>query len=135
MENKYIRLLKQARKDFESNEKIDFDDFEKRLGELGIETDSKSLWRQIYNPGDSNLDFQVMGLEAYFQLLEYEELNEARESSVKASRQARNAIIIAIITLITSIAFSIWQISKPVQIDQEQINSINKRIESLEKSD
>ena len=92
MEDKYIQLLKKAKEDFESNKPINFDDFKERLKAYDIKTDPNWLWNQIYNPGTADYDQQVMTLEPYFKLLEYDELNEAR----KDSKQAKIYAIIAI---------------------------------------
>lgn len=118
MEDKYIQLLKKAKKEFESDVKINRAQFKERLENLKIDADTDGLWRQIYNTGTkSDNDSLVMGLDAYFKLLEYEELKQAREASadaskqaLKASRQARKALWISIIALGVSIFFSVWEI-------------------------
>lgn len=55
-----------------------------------------------------------------FKLLEYEELKEARKSSRQAMKVARWAIIISIITGISSIYFSYKQLNKPLTIEKIQ---------------
>lgn len=112
MEDKYIRLLKQAKEDFKSNNAIKFDEFKKRLKEFDIQTDPVPLWKQIYNPISDDFTAQFMTLEPYFQLLEYDELKEARKDSKQARKEAKNAMKWAIIALIVSSVFALIQIIK-----------------------
>lgn len=66
--------------------------------------------------------------EAYFQLLEYEELNEARASSRKAHWTAIFAIIISIIAMGFSVYYSHLQLTTPshVIIDTPRTNRANR---------
>ena len=111
MEDKYIRLLKQTKEDFDSNSPINFDQFKKRLEDYKIKADPQTLWFHIYNPATiQKFGFKVMGLDAYFKLLEYEELNEARKDSKQARREAVTAVKWAKYALIVSSVLAFIQI-------------------------
>lgn len=66
----------------------------------------------------------ILGVDSYFTLLEYDELEEARKSSKAANRWAITALAISIITVIISIVFSVIQLKTPTEIKQSQINTI-----------
>ncbi len=51
-----------------------------------------------------------MSVDDKFRLLEYVELNEARESSLKATKQASIAILFSFVSFVVSIGFSIYGI-------------------------
>lgn len=70
----------------------------------------------------------ILGYNAYFNYIDYLELQEARSNAETAKRDARISIYIATITLLVSIAFSFAQIVKPVKIDQKQINDVLEKI-------
>jgi len=66
----------------------------------------------------------IMNMEAYFRLLEHEELKEARQSSKEARKYAIIAICISIIAMVISIIFSIIQIITPTKIDNTQFQKL-----------
>ena len=70
----------------------------------------------------------VMKANAYFTLLEYEELEEARASSKQANVWAIVALTVSIIGTLCSIGFSIKQINTPTEIKQSQIDQITKTL-------
>ena len=70
----------------------------------------------------------VMKADGYFSLLEYEELEEARESSKHANKWATIALIVSIVATVCSIGFSLKQIYTPTEINQEQIDQITQTI-------
>ncbi|EGU30858.1 hypothetical protein VIBRN418_16266 [Vibrio sp. N418] len=62
-----------------------------------------------------------------FRLLEYEELKEARESSIDANKTATRAIWLSIVTLLCSIFFSLYQVITPISLPIE----FNKEISNI----
>lgn len=64
----------------------------------------------------------VLSYEAFFNYLDYLELQQARKSAQDANFYARVAIGIATLAFIVSVIFSIWQINHPVKIDESQLN-------------
>lgn len=68
----------------------------------------------------------LMNAEGYFTLLEYEELEDARESSKQANKWAIIALTVSIISTLISIGFSIKQINTPTEIKREQVEQILK---------
>ena len=62
--------------------------------------------------------------DGYFNLLEYIELKEARESSKKALWWAIAAMILSAVLAITSIIVSMIQLNSPVRIDDSQLKII-----------
>ncbi|MBA4241490.1 MAG: hypothetical protein C0448_12250 [Sphingobacteriaceae bacterium] len=70
----------------------------------------------------------VMKADAYFKLLEYEELEEARTSSRQANVWAIVALSVSIIGTLCSIGFSLKQINTPTEIKQGQIDQITKTL-------
>ena len=90
---------------------------------------------------DDDLDVHqlVLTLEAYFHLLEHQELQEARQASQVANRNAKNAvnvavgaIVVSIVVAITSIAFNVFQMfsSDVVTVDEAQVANIQEFIRS-----
>lgn len=70
----------------------------------------------------------TIGYDAYFNYVDYLELQEARKNAETAKRDAKISIYIAVWALVVSIIFSIIQIIKPVEIDQRQINDVLEKI-------
>ncbi len=65
-------------------------------------------------------------MEAYFQLLEYIELKEARSASKKATYFAFAAIVISIVAMGFSIYFSNKQLKSPTMIEPTQFEKIEE---------
>jgi hypothetical protein len=83
-----------------------------------------------------NLTICYMKFDAYFSLLEHEELQDARQSAKTAKYIAIIAIGISIIATLFSIHFSVKQISSPVVIQQDQFNKIeNLKFDSTSLND
>jgi hypothetical protein len=79
----------------------------------------------------SAANLYILKTESYFYLIDYQELQEARQASLDANRNAKDAhdtakiaIYISIAALILSAAISIWQICSPVKINQDQIDKL-----------
>jgi len=68
-----------------------------------------------------------------FRLLEYQELQEARESAATAKKHALIAICISIASLLASICFSIYQVATPVTLDQKVLAIQEKQLAATEK--
>lgn len=64
----------------------------------------------------------VLSYEAFFNYLDYLELQQARKSAKDANFYARIAIGIATLAFVMSALFSIWQINHPIKIDENQLN-------------
>lgn len=75
-----------------------------------------------------------ISIEGKFQLLEYQELQEARQSAQQAKKDANLAIIIAIATFIVG---TLIQIYTPLHIDSEQLKLLrsssvtHKKLETI----
>jgi hypothetical protein len=67
-----------------------------------------------------------MDMDAYFKLLEYVELTEARKSATTATRFASIAIVISILSMGASIYFSKLQLDTPTKIDESQFELIKQ---------
>ncbi len=73
-----------------------------------------------------------------FRLLEYEELKEARESSIEANRMATRAIWLSILSFLCSIFFSLYQVITPISLPDKyyaeisNIGSLLKKVVVLE---
>lgn len=106
----YIKLLKQGKERLESGKHMTYGEFKGIISVLKIKRAPGTLFREIYGPPLGEDREEDICLDAYFNLLEYEELKQARESSKSASKLALWAIGIAIVTLLTSIGFSTWGI-------------------------
>lgn len=96
--DKYIQLLKKAKEDFDSNTLISYSQFDKRAAHLKIQDNRHVLWQQIYD-SPTEMGNRHIGLDAYFKLLEYEELKQARRSSLVATIIAIIAIVLNLLTL------------------------------------
>ncbi len=68
-----------------------------------------------------------------FRLLEYKELQEARESASTAKKHALIAIGISIVAFIASVGFSIYQITTPVSLDQSVVAIYQEQTDILKK--
>ena len=73
----------------------------------------------------------TLSYDAYFNYLDYIELKEARKWSKDAEKHAKVAISIAIVSLVLSIIFSIWQILQPTKINEEQFDDVISLIKFL----
>lgn len=92
-------------------------EFDKLTGEIWTETQTKNdndqaLYRIIYS--------------AAINYLEYQELQEARQSSKTAKKLAIGAIIISSLLALSSIVISIYQLCHPatIRIEQKQVCEI-----------
>ncbi|UII32191.1 hypothetical protein LVD17_00030 [Fulvivirga ulvae] len=97
-EDIYIRLLKEAKSDLDNNVTMTRDEFRRKLEDKNIRVPEYDTYCSIYRNTSTNSIPCFMNIEAYFKLLEYEELQEAR----KSSRQAKVIAIFSI--LLTAIA-------------------------------
>ena len=88
-------------------------------------------WRN-HNDPDSKEFTCYMDNDAYFKLMEYEELKGARKSALHATIFASVAIVISIISTLISIHFSSEQLNNPTTIESAQFEKLNnKKIEKL----
>lgn len=67
-----------------------------------------------------------------FRLLEYQELSEARESSLSANRMATKAFIISILSFLSTIAFSWYQVSNPITLPEQHYKEMSNIVVLLE---
>ncbi|NKI16127.1 hypothetical protein HCU74_01720 [Spongiibacter sp. KMU-166] len=141
----YIEILRYGRSKI--GEPITFDELKSHLESEGYEFDDfaaeqffsdlfvdKGLPRgnkpgQLRNEGEFFLEH-----EGYFNLLEYEELIEARRSATQATLFAAIAIIISTVSTGASIYFSRLQLERPTQIDEFQVHKVLATIELERKS-
>lgn len=79
-------------------------------------------------------DIWVLKGEYFTRLLEYRELNEARESSRKANRNALFAIALSIVTLLLTLTISYLQLHKPTTISEKQLNKLTNHLDKIEKN-
>jgi len=68
----------------------------------------------------------LMKTEPYFHYLDYVKIKESRASSLKAENHAKIAICISIATLFISIVVSVWQLSTPIMINDNQLTEIKE---------
>lgn len=131
----YINILAFGRKNI--GKPIKYSDIRKHLDSIGCDYDEFAL-RQFFcelfidraspeGNDPSRMPPQVgeffLESQGYFHLLEYEELKEARASSLTATRFA----IIAIVISICSPLLSILMPSRPVTIESTQIEKLDNR--------
>ena len=85
----------------------------------------------LLNDNGTNYLNGLYGLsyEANFNWLDYEELQQARLNAKEAHRHSQIAIIIAIISMLFSVGFSIWQIYNSVSLDEEQYRQLIETID------
>jgi hypothetical protein len=110
LDNIYVKLLKQARQDLESNKPISFNDFRDKVPNL---TQQNRAFDEIYgHPSDGYTSNKVhfMTLEAYMKLLDHEELTHALEESRQARREAKWAMLAAVIAIVVQIV--LWVADK-----------------------
>ncbi|MFA6285158.1 MAG: hypothetical protein WC643_01350 [Parcubacteria group bacterium] len=65
----------------------------------------------------------VLSYEAFFNYLDYLELQQARKSAKDANFYARIAIGIAALAFIMSALLSLWQINHPIKINKDRQNN------------
>ena len=118
----YIAILKYAKDNLDNG--ATFTDVKKYLKQLGYSFEPQpfqDLFSRVFSdpsghnyvmPLNVNIQKFIMGIEAYFQLLEYEELKEARQSSKNAMWIAIVAIIISAGLAFASIILGLVQIFK-----------------------
>jgi len=83
-------------------------------------------WKNHNEPnGDDFICY--LNEDAYFKLLEYEELKNAQKSALSATRFAIIAIIISIIVAGFSIYYSNKQLNSPIVIEKSQLKEITNK--------
>lgn len=82
---------------------------------------------------DSNTKY-ILNYDSRFKYIDYIELKEVRESTRKANRNANIAIGFAVITILISISLTLWQIKSPIEIKDEQVNTIINKITNIIKN-
>ncbi len=142
----YIAALEYGESLLNKGEKITFSKLQKHLEDEGYSFNPESkeqllrdLAREafyIYVSGDENTWKNYpsnLNIEGYSKLLNYKELKEARDSSRKAKWYAIIAIAISIVTLFTSIYFSIQSLNRDTTINNKQFKIIENIWNSLKK--
>src|SRR5690606_33817571 len=66
---------------------------------------------------------RILKTDYYFRLIEYRELQEARNAPREANRNSFIAIGISILAILASVAATYLQMRNPVEIDDRQIDS------------
>lgn len=106
------------------------DELKSHLKDLGFKMDYEDdqttniIFDSCFLPYVPTKGLYVMKADAYFTLLEYEELEEARASSKQANIWAIVALSVSVIATGLSVFFSIRQINTPTEIKQLQIDQI-----------
>jgi len=111
MDDKYIQLLKWGR---EKPEGVSYRDLTDKLKELGFPNSGEYKAGTINHFTDPIFSAMtpnyILNYEGYFQLLEYERLEEARKESNKAVKLATWSFWLAIFFSLASIVIGILQI-------------------------
>ena len=123
---------------FESKESINH--YSRIFTSIFSEPRGKS-WKDHSDPDGEEFTC-YMDSDAYFKLMEYEELKGARKSSLHATIFASIAIVISIVSTFISIHYSKEQLNKPtalvdtqfIKLNNEKLESILGEIKSIEKS-
>lgn len=139
----YIESLKYGKEKLANFEDFTRDELRKYLIDKGYSLSQKSpthiidfkdaafesLFGRVFafskNPDTGNQRFWL-NLEGYFQLLEHEELKDARKSSNRAMIVSIVAIIISITTLIVSIHYSQLALNEPITINNSQLEELTQ---------
>ena len=134
--NLYIEILSFGEKNLGAP--IEYLDLISHLKETGIEYDEFSVQHffsllfisktrpQGHPPGHvSSNGMYFLGHEGYFNLLEFQELKEARDSSRSAKNLAVFAILFSGVLSVASIYFSYKQLNSPISINAKQIQELN----------
>ncbi len=114
----YVKILKWAKE----NPEFSFDDIQKAFPDqkgLIIKTMEKG---QVFIRISSNSDKYMLDFESRFKLLEYEELNEARQSSKRAMTIAIISILLTLFSIIYSIIF----------ISEVEVVNLGKVVKSIQ---
>jgi len=104
---------------------FDADDNISRLHKLFYETFSLHTGKKTRGTVDSESKYYI-DIDAYFKLVEYTELKEARRASKNATYFAIIAIVISIVAFGFSIYFSIKQLKSPTKIETTQFEMIEE---------
>lgn len=114
MHDPYLQLLSEAKEKLLKGEGCTSQDFSVRLNQMNIDTKvfGERLYEKIYDvrPTSGSRAECLMRLDAYMMLLEYEELQQAREDSTQARQEAKEATNWAKRALIVSIGAIVLQI-------------------------
>lgn len=141
----YFTFLKYAREKLDVGEgTVDYSDVLKHVRQIHDEVSEPAFKRTFLQavvpvrdlgrgPVESDIaggERMVLALEAYFHLLEHEELQEARRASKKAESHAIWALVIAIFIGVSSIAFSTLErnTQNVVIINPDQVETIQEFI-------
>ncbi len=146
MDDYYITFLKYARKKMSFEGTIDYVDIFGHVHGIHPEIKESNFkrtflqavvtvifqGREARDEDISNGTPMVLSLEAYFHLLEHEEMEEARQASKRAETHARRAIFVAIGIAILTLAFSINEHFAPneVRINKTQVQEMQNFIQT-----
>ncbi len=134
--DRYIALLEICKEKFENHEHIKDEDLKLILQDLGFDFNSdvqveKKFAQAVLNHVRSTVFWEYddyhhffISIKSYFQLLEYQELKEARRTAFIAQVFSGIAVFLTLVTLGVSISFSVRQINTPILIDNEQMEII-----------
>ncbi|MBB5188313.1 hypothetical protein HNQ57_002592 [Zhongshania antarctica] len=136
----YIEILRYGRSKI--GKPITFQEIKSHLENKGYDFDkfsAEQFFSKLFvdrglprgnNPGELREEGEFfLEHEGYFNLLEYEELVEARRSATHATWFAAIAIVISIVSTGASIYFSRMQLENPTQIDETQVRKVMTKIE------
>ncbi|MFT5700904.1 MAG: hypothetical protein ACI8ZB_003789 [Desulforhopalus sp.] len=70
---------------------------------------------------------RTISLDSYFKLIEHQELVEAQQNAKSARSFSIGAIIVALISILISVVFSILQFHQPILLDANQFNEIKTK--------
>ena len=130
-----IKMLKYGAEDLSSGgdgitvndlkEKLEKDgySFKEPKGNFKLGYILKHAFKQLRSDGKHCLQ-----IESYFNLLEYIELKEARQSSKRAMWAAIIAIALSFCSFIVSIYYSDKSANSPVKLDQTQFNTLQENL-------
>lgn len=96
-------------------------------------TNLSNVMNQYFSLFSQNPLKYSLKLDAYFYLLEYEELQDARASSKQANWWAIIALIISILGSGASIYYSRLQIDTPSEIKQSQLDTLVSKLITIHK--
>ena len=116
----YISLLRFGRDHLEGG--VQQNEIITHIEELGHKLGANHMLNLSHELFDYHDGYFVLSLDAYFQLLEYEELSEARKASTEAKRLAIAAIAISIVLAVFAIGLQQWGTSQ-VNLSEAQVES------------
>ena len=144
MKNIYMDSIKYGEKLLNQRKPVTFNKLREHLQHQGYEfkTDEQKrmldyIRRETFIIFDTHApsgdEPSILSRESYFNLLDYKELQAALAASKEARKYSIIAIFLSFVALLASVILSLIEINQPVQLENQQFQTIQNTLERIPK--